>query len=40
MKDENEYEAGDELGWGAIAIAFICVVAAVVAMFSILVVRP
>jgi len=40
MNDKNEYEAGDDLGWGAIAIAFICIVAAVVAVFSILVTRP
>lgn len=40
MNDESEYEAGDELGWGAIATAFICVVSAVVAVFSIFVTRP
>jgi len=34
---KNEYEVGDELGWGAVAIAFICVVAALVAMFGIFV---
>ena len=34
MNDKNE------LGWGALSIAFICVVAGIVAVFSIFVVRP
>jgi hypothetical protein len=40
MNDKNEYEVGDDLGWGAIAIAFICIVAAVVCLFTIFVTRP
>ena len=40
MNDKNEYELDDDLGWGAIAIAFICIVVAIVAMFSIFVTRP
>ena len=40
MNDKNEYNAADEFGWGSIAIAFICIVAAIVVVFSIFVVRP
>jgi len=40
MNDKNEYNAADELGWGSIAISFICIVAAIVAVFSIFVVHP
>jgi hypothetical protein len=39
MNDKNEYEVYEELGWGSIAIAFICIVAAVVCVFSIFVTR-
>jgi len=40
MNDKNEYNADDELGWGSLAIAFICIVAAIVAVFSVFVGRP
>ena len=34
MKDE--YKAGEELGWGSVAILLICIVVAVVNVFNIL----